>query len=49
MTRFLALQLARTHTYDLAPAQRDFGYTERVPLAEATERAVGDLRARGLA
>jgi nucleoside-diphosphate-sugar epimerase len=44
MTRFLALQLARTHTYDQAPARRDFGYRERVGLAEATERLVADLR-----
>lgn len=40
MTRFTALQLARTHTYDLAPAERDFGYRERVTTAEMTERAV---------
>lgn len=49
LTRFLALQLARSHTYDLGPARRDFGYRERISLAEATERAIEDLRARGLA
>jgi len=49
MTRFLALQLARSHTYDLGPARRDFGYHERVSLDEATERAIADLVDRGLA
>jgi 2-alkyl-3-oxoalkanoate reductase len=40
MTRFVALQLARSHVYDLAPAERDFGYVERVPLGPATEQTV---------
>jgi len=40
MTRFLALELARSHSYDLRPAERDFGYEERVPTSEATERLV---------
>lgn len=44
MTRFLALQLARSHTYDLAPARRDFGYEELVSLDTSTERIVADLR-----
>jgi nucleoside-diphosphate-sugar epimerase len=30
MTRFLAEQLSTTHWYDMAPAQRDFGYRPRV-------------------
>lgn len=45
MTRFVALQLARTHTYDMAPARRDFGYRERVPTAEMTKRASAWLAA----
>lgn len=45
MTRFLALQLARDHSYDLAPARRDFGYRERVPLAAATDATLAWLRA----
>jgi len=36
MTRFVARQLARSHTYDLGPAQRDFGYRERVDMGSAT-------------
>lgn len=47
MTRFLAQQLARSHSYDLGPAQRDFGYVERFSLEEATERVIADLVARG--
>jgi nucleoside-diphosphate-sugar epimerase len=46
MTRFLALQLARSHSYDLAPAQRDFGYAEEVSLDALTEEVVLDLRRR---
>lgn len=44
MTRFVALQLARTHTYDMTPARRDFGYVERVTMADATDRTVASLR-----
>lgn len=40
MTRFVALQLARTHTYSMEPARRDFGYRERVSTRDMTERAV---------
>lgn len=40
MTRFLAAALARTHWYSMVPAQRDFGYRVRVPMAEATDRTV---------
>lgn len=47
MTRFLALQLATSHSYDLGPAKRDFGYTERVPLSEATRITVESLRLLG--
>jgi nucleoside-diphosphate-sugar epimerase len=45
MTRFVARQLATTHTYDLGPAERDFGYRERVPLAAATARTIAALAA----
>ncbi len=40
MTRFLALQLASTHTYDMQPARRDLGYAELVGMTEATESVV---------
>jgi hypothetical protein len=45
MTRFVALQLARSHSYDMAPAQRDFGFREPLSLEQATERLVESLRA----
>ena len=44
MTRFLALQLATSHSYDLGPAERDFGYVERVSMSEATRITVESLR-----
>jgi len=44
MTRFVAAQLASTHSYDLGPAERDFGYRERVGLQEATDRLVAWLQ-----
>jgi nucleoside-diphosphate-sugar epimerase len=37
MTRFVALQLARSHSYALAPLQRDLGYAETVSLERATD------------
>lgn len=47
MTRFLALELARSHTYDMAPARRDFGYRELVSMHAATERTIAAWRATG--
>lgn len=46
MTRFVALQLASSHSYDMAPAERDFGYTERIGVAEATDELVNAFRER---
>ncbi len=43
MTRFVARQLATSHSYDLEPARRDFGYRERVDMNEATRRLVASL------
>jgi len=40
MTRYLASALARSHWYDMEPAKRDFGYTIRVSMDEATTRTV---------
>jgi nucleoside-diphosphate-sugar epimerase len=40
MTRFLALELARSHSYDQGPAERDFGYRERVPMATVADRLI---------
>lgn len=38
MTRFLSAQLAKSHWFDISPAQRDFGYVPRVSTAEGMER-----------
>jgi nucleoside-diphosphate-sugar epimerase len=43
MTRFVARQLATSHTYDLAPLERATGYREVVPMEEATRRTVAGL------
>jgi nucleoside-diphosphate-sugar epimerase len=39
LTRFVALQLGRSHSYNMAPARRDFGYRELVS-TEATVDAL---------
>ncbi len=36
MTRFVALQLATHHTYDMAPFERDTGYREVIGMEDAT-------------
>ncbi|WP_058836213.1 2-alkyl-3-oxoalkanoate reductase [Luteimonas abyssi] len=46
MTRFLAEQLATTHWYDMAPANRDFGYVPRVPIHEGLTRLKASWDAR---
>lgn len=45
MTRFLAEQLATTHWYSMAPAQRDFGYVPKVSMQEGLARLAAALRA----
>jgi nucleoside-diphosphate-sugar epimerase len=47
LTRFVAAQLSSSHSYDLGPARRDFGYRERVDLRQATERLIRSLREPG--
>jgi len=49
MTRFVAAQLATSHSYDLEPAKRDFGYVQRVSSDEAMQRLIAWVRAEGLA
>jgi nucleoside-diphosphate-sugar epimerase len=44
MTRFVATQLATSHSYDMAPAQRDFGYQQLISGEEALERTLAELR-----
>jgi len=44
MTRFVALQLATSHSYTMTPAERDFGYKPEVEMDEALDRTVEWLR-----
>lgn len=41
MTRFVALQLAKTHTYDITAAQRDLDYHPKVTLKQGMQRLAG--------
>lgn len=43
MTRFVARQLSTSHSYDMSPAHCDFGYRERVDLAQATALTLASL------
>jgi nucleoside-diphosphate-sugar epimerase len=43
MTRFLAAQLSSSHSYDMNPARRDFGYREQVSLEKANAAIVAAL------
>lgn len=40
MTRFLASELAQSHTYDISRARRDFGYHPQISMAEARTRLI---------
>jgi nucleoside-diphosphate-sugar epimerase len=44
LTRFLAYELGLSHYYDISRAKRDFGYAPQIDMAEATRRAVRDLK-----
>ncbi len=47
MTRFLALQLGRSHYFDITRARRDFGYQPHVSTAAGMRRLGADLLLRG--
>jgi len=47
MTRFLARQLAGSHTYSIAKAMRALAFKPRVSIAEGLERTDGDLQRLG--
>ena len=44
MTRFVAEQLAGSHSYRIAAAQRDFGFAPIVTMDEGLERVTADLQ-----
>jgi nucleoside-diphosphate-sugar epimerase len=46
MTRFLAVQLALSHYFDISRARRDFGYHPRISTAEGMRRLAADWSRR---
>lgn len=44
MTRFVAMQLSRSHWYSVAAAERDFGYRPIVPFEDGLRRLEPELR-----
>jgi nucleoside-diphosphate-sugar epimerase len=48
ITRFVAVELAKDHYFDISAAQRDLGYEAQVSMDEALQRTLCDLKARGL-
>ena len=46
MTRFVAVELAKDHYFDISAAKRDLGYTVKVPMEDAVRLTVNDLKAR---
>ena len=38
IARSFSFELARSHSYDMGPAERDFGYREQVSMRDVTDR-----------
>ncbi|MGK0456189.1 MAG: nucleoside-diphosphate-sugar epimerase [Zhongshania aliphaticivorans] len=47
MTRFVAVELAKDHYFDISAAKSDLGYVAKVPMEEALRLTVNDLKKRG--
>ena len=47
ITRFVAVELAKDHYFDISAARRDLGYAPKVSMAEALERTIDDLKKCG--
>ncbi len=46
MTRFLALQLATSHYFNISRAKADFGYAPRISTAEGMRRLAAEIGSR---
>jgi nucleoside-diphosphate-sugar epimerase len=49
MSRFVAVELAKDHYFDIRAAREDLGYDPKTEMTEALQKTVADLRQRGLA
>ena len=49
MTRFVAVELAKDHYFDISAARRDLGYDPQTGMADALQQTIVDLRKRDLA
>jgi nucleoside-diphosphate-sugar epimerase len=47
ITRFVAVELAKDHYFDISAARRDLGYVPKVGMADALQRTIHDLKKRG--
>jgi nucleoside-diphosphate-sugar epimerase len=47
ITRFVAVELAKDHYFEIGAAQRDLGYAPHVSMRDALTRTVLDLKGRG--
>jgi nucleoside-diphosphate-sugar epimerase len=47
ITRFVAVELAKDHYFDLQPARRDLGYEPAHTMDQALEATIADLKSRG--
>ena len=47
MTRFIAVELAKDHYYDIAAAKKDFNYRPTVGMNQAVSKTIEDLKDRG--
>lgn len=46
MTRFVAVELAKDHYFNISAAKRDLGYAAKVPMSDAVRRTINDLKER---
>ena len=47
ITRFVAVELAKDHYFDISAARRDLNYVPQTSMSQALELTVRDLQDRG--